>query len=187
MSLIAAIVAAARPLAQRFEGWRARKYLCPAGVWTQGWGHTGAGITSTPWTRAHGDAVLDEDLAIYVRGVLALSPNLNRWPAEIGAALADFCFNLGVTRYKASTLRKRVAAEDWRGVARELAKWVYGGGRKLPGLVKRRAAEAAMIARALEAGKAGGVDAQAQLVEQARKILAESADPVADLRKLLAA
>jgi lysozyme len=61
------------------------------------------------------------------------------------SAIADFCFNLGTTRYKASTLKRRVDAGDWPGAAEELAKWVWGGGQKLPGLVARRAAESLLL------------------------------------------
>jgi lysozyme len=185
MSGLAAIVETAKPLARRFEGWRPRRYKCPAGVWTQGYGHTGEGITAEPWSLRRGEAVLDADLAVYARAVLALSPNVARLPREVGAALTDFCFNLGVTRYKASTLRKRVRAEDWQGAAHELGKWVFGGGRKLPGLVKRRAAEAALILRVMQG--AANDNEQAAMVAEARRILAESADPLGDLRKLLAA
>jgi lysozyme len=61
------------------------------------------------------------------------------------AAVADFAYNLGLTRLKASTLRRRVLADDWDGACDELRKWTRGGGRVLPGLVLRRAAEVALI------------------------------------------
>jgi len=50
-----------------------------------------------------------------------------------------------VPRYRSSTLRKRVDAQDWAGAKQELARWVYGGGKKLPGLIRRRAAEATLL------------------------------------------
>jgi lysozyme len=56
-------------------------------------------------------------------------------------AIMDFVYNLGVGRLQASTLRRKINVQDWRGAAKELRKWVYGGGRKLPGLVLRREAE----------------------------------------------
>ena len=71
-------------------------------------------------------------------------------PPKIQAAIADFCFNLGVPRYRGSTLRKRVDAQDWNGACTELPKWVFGGGRKLPGLVARRAAEVKLIKEATD-------------------------------------
>jgi lysozyme len=58
------------------------------------------------------------------------------------AALIDFAFNLGAGNLQASTLRKMTNRGDMEGAAREFPKWVYAGGVKLPGLVRRRAAEA---------------------------------------------
>ena len=58
------------------------------------------------------------------------------------AAIVDFTFNLGAGRLQASTLRRRVNQRDW---VEELRRWVYGGGRVLPGLVIRRAAEISML------------------------------------------
>lgn len=80
----------------------------------------------------------------YMAGVLRASPHLIRHPQILGA-LTDFAYNLGVPRYRASTLRRRVSEEDWEAAAHELKKWVRGGGRVLPGLVRRRAAEAALL------------------------------------------
>ena len=58
------------------------------------------------------------------------------------AAIVDFTFNLGAGRLQTSTLRRRIHQQDWSGAAAELQRWVYGGGRVLPGLVARRQAEA---------------------------------------------
>jgi lysozyme len=59
--------------------------------------------------------------------------------------MTDFAYNLGVARYRASTLRKRVDAGDWEDAKEQLMLWVRGGGKVLPGLVKRRKAEAALL------------------------------------------
>lgn len=88
--------------------------------------------------------LISELQANYMIGVLKASPHLIGHPRALGA-LSDFAYNLGVPRYRASTLRKRVNEGDWHGAAHELARWVRGGGRILPGLVKRRAAEAALL------------------------------------------
>ncbi len=61
------------------------------------------------------------------------------------AAIVDFTFNLGAGRLRTSTLRRRVNLRDWCGVTSELKRWVYGGGKVLPGLVVRRAVEAHLI------------------------------------------
>lgn len=132
-------------LIRRFEGCRLVAYLCPAGVWTLGWGSTGPGIAKgARWTQVQADARLESDAAAFYAAAVKASPGLALHP-EIAQAMADFCYNLGLGRYKASTLRKRVEAEDWDGAIEELAKWVFGGGRKLPGLVLRRRAEAEIV------------------------------------------
>jgi lysozyme len=75
---------------------------------------------------------------------LKASPSLLAHPRALGA-LTDFAYNLGVARYRGSTLRKRVDALDWEGSKEQLRLWVRGGGRVLPGLVKRRDAECALL------------------------------------------
>ena len=61
------------------------------------------------------------------------------------AAIVGFTFNLCAGRLQTSTLRRRVNQRDWSGVAQELRRWVYGGGKVLPGLVIRRCAEVAYL------------------------------------------
>jgi lysozyme len=80
----------------------------------------------------------------YLPAVLKASPLLIAHPERLGA-ITDFCFNLGAARYRASTLRKRVDAQDWEGAAEELLKWNKSGGKILAGLTRRRAAERAMF------------------------------------------
>lgn len=134
-------------LIRQFEGCRLRPYRCPAGIWTIGFGHTGPEVTasSPPITREIANALMIEDAEKARRAALRISPILHRHE-DRAAAVADFIFNLGATRYKASTLRRKVDAGDWSGAALECRKWVYGGGRKLPGLVLRREAEARLLA-----------------------------------------
>lgn len=133
-------------LIRKFEGCKLRAYLCPAGVWTCGWGATGPDVRQgTAWTQAKADERLERDAATFHRAAGKLSPVLWLEGDAKHSAIADFCFNLGTTRYKASTLKRRVDAGDWHGAAEELQKWVWGGGRKLPGLIARRKAEAALL------------------------------------------
>lgn len=126
-------------------------YLCPAGYWTQGYGTvnkpdgTQVKADDPPITREIAEQWLQHELRqTYMAGVLRATPMLVRHP-DVLAALTDFAYNLGVPRYRASTLRKRIEAEDWQGAQVELLKWVRGGGRVLPGLVKRRRAEAVLL------------------------------------------
>ena len=76
---------------------------------------------------------------------LCYCPVLATEPAGRLGAIVDFTFNLGAGRLQTSTLRRRINQRDWVGVALELRRWVYGGGRVLPGLVARREAECRLI------------------------------------------
>lgn len=133
-------------LCRRFEGWRSRPYLCPANVWTIGYGAThyldGRTVKATdpPITQETGERLLMRQITgTYLPGALALCPTADTDGRK--AALGDFAFNLGLTRLKGSTLRRRVLAGDWDGARTELMKWTRGGGKVLPGLVARRRAE----------------------------------------------
>lgn len=130
-------------LIRRFEGCHLMPYICPAGVWTCGWGSTGPDvIPGKRWTQAYADKRLEMDANKFARATAVLCPGIS---GESLCSIADFAYNLGVGRLKASTLRKKLNARDWEAAGRELRKWVNGGGRKLPGLVKRREVERAIL------------------------------------------
>lgn len=141
----------AAALCRRFEGFRAKPYICPAGYPTIGYGT----VWKPDGTRVTmDDAPVSVELANewlvselrnnYMSGVLKASPRLIANPRAL-AAMTDFAYNLGVARYRASTLRKRVNEDDFEGAKIELQKWIRGGGKVLPGLVRRRQAEAALL------------------------------------------
>lgn len=133
-------------LAKRFEGCRLVPYLCPAGVWTCGWGSTGYDvIPGQPWTQAYADQRLEHDAIRFATGALAACPVLANEPDRRLSAITDFAYNLGTGNLRASTLRRRVNARNWPAAVHEIKRWVYGGGRKLPGLVLRRDAEAELL------------------------------------------
>lgn len=144
---IARALQVAAGLCRPFEGLRLRPYICPAGYPTIGYG-TVYKPDGSRVTMEH-QAISKETAEIwlmyelehnYMRGVLKASPHLLLYPDVLGA-LTDFAYNLGVPRYRASTLRKRVDKLDWVGARAELLKWTKGGGRVLPGLVHRRKSE----------------------------------------------
>lgn len=136
-------LAALYVLIKRFEGCKLMPYYCPAGVLTCGWGSTGLDVfPGRAWTQEYADSRMLMDAQKFARGTLALCPSLT---GNKLSAIADFSYNLGIGRLKASTLRRKVNAGDWSGVPAELRKWVNGGGRRLPGLVLRREAEIALI------------------------------------------
>jgi len=86
-------------------------------------------------------------MQLALRATLRFCPVLATKPEARLGAIVEFTFNLGTGRLKTSTLRRRVNQRDWPGAASELRRWVYGGGRVLPGLVMRRTAESALIMR----------------------------------------
>ena len=130
-------------LIRRFEGLRLRTYLCPAGVPTCGYGSTGPDVKlGVEWTQAQAEARLASDAVAHVAAARRYCPGL---ASDALAAIADFSYNLGATRLAGSTLRRKINAGDLAGARAELAKWVRGGGRVLPGLVARRSAEAALL------------------------------------------
>lgn len=143
-------VAIAAALCRRFEGLYLRPYLCPAGVPTIGYGATfyedGTQVTlsDAPITRERAEALLLWMVrTVYLPAVVKLCPSIDS--PERAAAIIDFTFNLGAGRLRASTLRRRVNANDWGSAKVELMKWVLAGGRVLRGLVLRRQAEVDLI------------------------------------------
>lgn len=123
---------------------RAHPYICPAGYWTIGYGHL-CEPTHPPITEAEAEIYLARDLQAALAGTLRYCPVLATEPEGRLAAIVDFTFNLGAGRLQTSTLRQRVNQRDWPSVTRELQRWIYGGGRVLPGLVSRRDAEVRLL------------------------------------------
>jgi lysozyme len=126
----------------RVEGDLIYPYLCPAGYPTQGWGLRVASMDVPPITVEEADERLRLALRIYVEKTMRICPNVE---GDRLAALSDFCFNLGPTALSSSTMRRRVDEENWEAAALECQRWVFARGRKLPGLVRRRQAEAALL------------------------------------------
>jgi lysozyme len=137
----------AADLCRFFEGFSSKPYICPAGYPTIGYGTVykpdGTKVTmqDAPISRELANDWLMRELEHnYMAGVLKASPTLIT-NQRLLAAITDFAYNLGVGRYRASTLKRRVDSNDLLGMETELRKWVRGGGKVLPGLVKRRQAE----------------------------------------------
>jgi lysozyme len=151
---VIAIPSQAIELAKRFEGFhrvpkndplcRAHPYVCPAGFWTVGFGHLCA-PDHPPITESEAEVYLAQDLATALNATLRYCPVLASESENRLAAIVDFTFNLGAGRLQTSTLRRRLIERAWGYAASELRRWVYGGGRVLPGLVARRDAEACLL------------------------------------------
>lgn len=131
-------------LVKQFEGCRLAAYPDPGtggAPWTIGWGATGPGIgPGVVWTQQQADARLARDLESYADEVAdALGPALARTSQPQFDALVSFHYNTGAIRRATLTAKHR--AGDFRAAAAEFGKWVNAGGRRMAGLVRRRAAE----------------------------------------------
>jgi lysozyme len=142
----------ATALCKQFEGFKSKPYLCPAGVPTIGYGSTyyadGRKVTlaDQPISEPDAAALLRYELAhTYLPGALRNCPILATNERKANA-IVDFCYNLGIGRLQTSTLKRKINAQDWEAAQEQLMLWTKGGGRVLPGLVKRRKAECALLA-----------------------------------------
>lgn len=140
-------------LVKKWEGLHKKKgdgkvypYLCPAGVWTIGYGSTrhfdGTPIHqhTPPLSPEECEQLMLIELQRCVTYALRYSPQL--WfNEEALGAIASFIFNLGAGNYYRSTLRERINEGNWEEASKEIRKWVWGGGRRLPGLIARRREE----------------------------------------------
>ena len=127
-------------LIMKFEGLRMDAYLCPSGVLTIGYGHTGSDVKRGQRI----DADRARELLIDdVRRFEASVNDLVKVDITQGMfdALVSFCYNLGAGSLKGSTLLKKLNAGDTAGAAEEFLKWDKANGKSLAGLTARREAE----------------------------------------------
>lgn len=136
---------AGKAIIKRYEGFRAKPYLCPADVPTIGYGATyyadGHKVTLKDPTITEGDAslLLDKMLGKYedaVNRYVQVPITQNQFDA-----LVSFCYNLGQENLRTSTLLKKVNAKDFKGAADQFLRWNRAGGKVLAGLTKRRTDE----------------------------------------------
>lgn len=124
-----------------------KPYVCPGGVLTIGWGHTnhhGRQFDKhARWTQQECDTALEEDLqgfAAQVASVVKVPLKQHQFDA-----LVSFAYNVGLGNLKSSTLLRKLNAGDAEGAALEFHRWNRSSGKVLPGLVRRRAAEALLF------------------------------------------
>lgn len=115
-------------LIKAFEGCKLRAYLCPAGKWTVGYGHTTAagGLVVGPTTRlaneAEALALLHEDIDRFEDQIERLTDADTLQPHQFDA-LVSFAFNVGMGNFKSSTLLKKLKAGDTAAVAAQFGRW----------------------------------------------------------------
>ena len=161
-------------LMHRYEGCRDRPYLCPAHIWTIGYGHVlyqqqirlpmvrkeGESVQirkeyplsegdNRVWSKEEINALFASDVASFERGVLRLVPTV---AGKQGAfdAMVSFAFNAGLGNLQRSQIRIKANRGEWQAAADALMDWTKGGGKVLPGLVKRREAERALFLAGIE-------------------------------------
>ena len=135
-------------LIQQFEGCKLTAYLCPAGVWTIGWGSTGIGVSKgVTWTQAEADERYKKDIGVFKTGVKKLvTVPINNNQLE---ALTSFAYNLGLGALKGSTLLKYLNAGNYQAAANQFLRWDKAGGKVLSGLTRRRTAERNLFLKAV--------------------------------------
>jgi len=156
-------------LMHQYEGYRNKPYLCPAHIWTIGYGHVlyqdqiklpvvrKEGYTglirkeyplrqedSRVWTKEEIEKLFADDVASFERGVLRLAPAVLGRQGAFDACVS-FAFNAGLGNFQRSTIRMKANRGEWEAAAEAFMQWTKGGGKELPGLVKRRKAEKALF------------------------------------------
>jgi len=156
-------------LMHKYEGYRNRPYLCPAHIWTIGYGHVlyqdqiqlpvtrkegyvGFVRKEYPlrpeharaWSKAEIDQLFQSDVAAFERGVLRLVPGCAGHQGRFDA-LVSFAYNAGLGNLQRSQIRMKANRGDIEGAADAFMQWTKAGGKELPGLVKRRTDERRMF------------------------------------------
>lgn len=156
-------------LMHQYEGYKTKPYLCPAHIWTIGYGHVlyqdqirlpvvrVNGYTglirkeyvlkpedNRVWTKEEIEKLFADDIASFERGVLRLAPTVFGRQGAFDACVS-FSFNAGLGNFQRSTIRMKTNRREWEDAAEAFMAWTKGGGKELPGLVKRRKAEKALF------------------------------------------
>ena len=136
-------------IVKSFEGISLEPYLCPASVWTVGFGAT-AGSDGRPIdpdmepiSETEAEALLLRDLETsegWISRLIKTALTENQF-----SALTSFTFNVGCSALMRSTLRMKLNRSEYQGAADEFPKWKFANKRILAGLVRRRAAERALF------------------------------------------
>lgn len=134
---------------KKYEGFSSSVYVCPSGRATIGYGSTWDD-SGDPVTLDHADITVDEAEGLLRQEVAHVEKAIGRLTKasltdNMFSALASLVYNIGSGAYQRSTLRMKLNREDYAGACGEFPKWRRGGGKILPGLVRRREEEAALF------------------------------------------
>ena len=156
-------------LMHQYEGYRNKPYLCPAHIWTIGYGHvlyqdqirlpmvrkegySGMIRSEYPlkqehnrvWSKEEINKLFEDDVGPTERGVLRLAPSLAGRQGAFDTCVS-FSFNAGLGSFQRSSIRMKINRGDWEGAAEALMLYVIAGGKVLAGLKRRREAEKALF------------------------------------------
>ncbi|WP_428719148.1 lysozyme [Undibacterium curvum] len=135
------------PLVVSYEGTILHSYRDPIGIVTACTGHTGPELRmGQQFTQEQCQQMLEADLLKHASDLDCIKAPLTDGQK---AAFLSFAFNVGGAKFCASTMAKKANAGDLVGACNELPRWTLAGGKELPGLVKRRAAERALCLRGM--------------------------------------
>ena len=154
------VSARCKEMIKHHEGVRFKPYRCPAKLWTVGVGHVLypdqgrlpldqrdayplKAEDQRAFSGAEVDGILGADLQRFEAGIAKLFPVVLTQGQN--DALVSFGFNLGLGGVQRSTLRQKVLRGEMEAAADEFLKFTRGGGKILPGLVKRRNDERALF------------------------------------------
>jgi len=130
-------------LIKKFEGCKLQAYLCPAGVWTIGAGHTKGVKKGMVITQQQAETFLKDDIKPIETLLNGMGINYTQGQFD---ALTNFIFNLGQGNFKSSTMYKYIVAKKSDlEITDQMIKWHNAGGKPLLGLKKRRCEEANMF------------------------------------------
>jgi lysozyme len=132
-------------LVAEFEGFRAKAYRCPAGVWTIGYGETKGVKPGDVVTEEAAKAQLAKRLDEFQRGVVKSLNGAATTPNQLDA-MTSLAYNIGLGAFQKSSVLRYHCSRCHREAAEAFGLWVKAAGKKLPGLVRRRAAEARLYA-----------------------------------------
>lgn len=134
-------------LIKQFEGCRLVAYQCSAGVWTIGYGHTAGVYKGMKITQAEAEAYLLQDVAKFEKYVNNLSyvPFTDQLNQNQFDALVSFAFNLGQ-----GNVKKLCTGRVMNQIPSAMQQYCKAAGKTLPGLQRRRKAEAALYNKKVE-------------------------------------
>jgi GH24 family phage-related lysozyme (muramidase) len=127
-----------------FEGCQLKAYVCPSGVLTIGYGHTGDVYEGQTITQAQAEQLLKQDILDFEQGVERLAGSMVQNDDQF-SALVSFAYNVGLGALANSTLLRLLNQGKYSEAADQFLRWNKGDGEELPGLTRRRKAERSLF------------------------------------------